>query len=429
MAIKYTDYSKGGKSDFGRRLSKLIQSYRDNAEYANVKEKTICREISSFMSREMNADITVYIDPDLSNNANANIPLLSNNNVFYLDSWIGSQVLGMDDAGKYLSRDNYQKKALLGGFDFRANKFFGWMSETPLHYTLAYDLVYPKVVDGITTDEVTGFLLHETGHSVQMMYGIAYTARANYLLMFAHNNMMGNTNPVFRAELLTEIAGTDKLDILDDINYVSKANDSKLTATVILNAMRTRHRQELGEVARGYGSTGAESLADYYATQHGFGIDCILGLAKISLSPASRRALQASGFLGATSAVTLVSLGLFGGALPAANAMLAMIGMGYSSDNNPYDNPRDRAQRICNTMLENLKASKGEDNRQRIADIKKVQKFIDALPKDSRGLDQIFAEIFLPSGRKGKSARELEKSLEELASHKLILKAERFNNL
>lgn len=426
MSIKYEIPTGGKKHMLGVGMERIISKERSDLVYANIKKPTTWKTMSKYLSDALDGDITVFIDPNVLENASADIPQLDNNNPFLVKAMIGNHKENLDIDAQYISSKAALGSSLLGGFDISKCKLTGWAKKLRITYTIGYGMLYPKDKNRITVEGCTSVMLHEIGHTFQMILGVGWSARTNFVLTQAHSRLMKvGSDSNKRIEILNEIASEEAIDIHEDINYLARSNDPDVPAIALCSAIRTNIRNELGSY--NYDITGSESMADNFAANMGYGLPLAITLGKMA-NYRAKKAEQVALAVIKLSVIGVASLVIFGGSAVPALTSWAIIGSMYAwePEYDLYDDPKDRVIRITNTVIGNLKRSSDKES------LDKAEALLDEIsyyPNDTRPILKTYYEFITADGRNAKNIRGLQKDLESLAQHKLYIKAIKFKNL
>lgn len=427
MAVVYEDDYKG-KSKFGLTIEAVIKKLAKDKTYANITKDTVCEELSNVISGLTDGNVEVTIGAFNYVNAYAQIPMLDNNSPLITRSMTNMNE-GLDGDLDYRSFRR-RHPSLVGGFDFKKNKFFGWTKELKFKLCLGYRCIYPNKGDNDMSPMVATFiLLHEFGHLIEKILGVGCLLRENYVLGQSHAKLMNVKDQKKRIKILREILSEEGIRDSSEIIDVAKDEDTDEMGlyTVMIGKMRGDIRSELDSY--GYDQTGSESLADYYATKQGYGMGALYLAKPVGgiIQPDDIHYIVSWALSGGIIAIGM-GLGVGGMVSLVGMAYSALFGYSYDTASARYDNSSRRLERVLNAYVESIKSKKTSVTNEEISEVKKMIKCLDAMPRDDRSTFQSIFEYVNPRGRKERNARELQKNLESLSNHRLAIKAAEYSS-
>lgn len=412
----------GNKTKQSLTIQGIISTLRDNKKYANIKNPTTCKELTDGINELFNSNFKVTIDPTFSANANVSIPMIDKNNPMWKELYREWFPDFLDSEAEKITYKSMPKD-LLGWIDDKG-RFQGFISKVASEIKVSYDMIYPRSNWQLKPAGAVGIILHEIGHFTNFFKAMGWSVRNNYILHQVNNRMMCIGDASGRAKMLKKIAKEEDLDIHEDIDYVSKVNDEKTTTTVIVGGTLSKMRNELG--ADVYDCRGFEALSDNFAASHGNGLDLVIALDTMPGSSFAKKGTVSTLIMQSLKVATILAQVTLNPAATSIFLVLAL--MTYRPEDKIYDDPKDRFKRVADNLIVNLRERRDEDNAELIKQVESIHSIMEQY-HNQRGVIETIYETVMPEGRRSKSLRELNQSLETLASNKLYLAGAKFKQL
>lgn len=403
-------------SPLGLNLISGLKAIRNSGKYSKIKDHTSIPELSAIIAKHTNLKkVDVFVDPTLRENAYVQLPMIFKNNPMMYDwwrNWFGEEL--EEDSTKAL-KGKKAPNQLDAWVDRDSSQVFGWYQELKIPICLSYDAV-TKLQGGwdVEVEELIGVLMHEIGHVITMLIAMTYMARTNQVLYDTHKQLLGVGSVQDRVQILRQVAGRENIDI-DDVDSLAKNNNKDAVTTVIVGGMLRQIRSELGNDI--YDLRGFESLADNFAVKHGFGLELVTALDKMSgMRFAKTKAVGTLLLRLLEMTVLLVtSVATFG-------VYAALLFFVFNPTEKIYDDPKQRYQRIRNELIAQLKESGGNALRkqQLISDINQIDTVM-AFYHGKRGVYEAIYEYIKADGRNANLARKMNQQFEKMANNDLYL--------
>lgn len=328
-----------------------------------------------------------------------------------------------------------QSKEVRALLDPQASYVHGYFADLePVTMQLNGSMIYGnngklyKLFDGrvYESGELAALVLHEVGH-LWAMFDLMVRFRTTNQILSTTMRQLDNTEDHAKRELIIKEAG-EALH-LENIDAQDLSNKGGTTVyTILITNVARKNRSQSG--VEGYDINSFEALADQFATRHGAGRDLVTVLDKLMLGSIYKRnwasylymefVKVAVGAIG----IGLMATGSGGLGMYFFTAMATM--MLADSHNDWYDKTGARFKRIRNQLVEQLKdpnLNKDASERIRI-DIDVIDE-LNTKYKDYTQFVGLVYDYLIPSGVNKRKQIEFQQSLEELASNKLFVYANR----
>jgi hypothetical protein len=417
--LSRANFDNPGKSSLGIAIESAVIKVRADNIYSNVNVDTEAKikEISKAINDELNSNYNMILVG--GENAYIRPPQMDKNSPLWqkqFQKYFGEYLEA--DAAMAVKRNSKSIEGVI--IDGRTGKYQGIAAETEVEVGLGWGILSNEKY---TPEMVTACILHEIGHGDTMWRSLGHTVRSQYVMGAVQDIMLSTDSKDIKVKVLKQLAKTNDMPIQDNVEEMVKANNPDATRLVVLGGMAAVQRDELG--CSGYTARGYESLADAYATIHGYG----LPLNQLLMAmPGGRAAMLGTAERMADQTLTFLFWGVLGIIGPFTVPIMVLSVIFHDPEDVIYDDPYARARRVAHMQIEKLKASKGKDTDRLILDIEASIKIADMYAKSPHWI-QATAEAVMPSARLNKYIREFHQMLEDLQSNPLYIKAARLNNL
>lgn len=430
-------------TDFFEALTKAVEGIRANDQLykLGVKKFLVCPEVM-----EIAKDIHKFTNLNVSfKNGNqvgfaTDVILIDANHIFFDQDLIklyrdnGWSKNLHEDIDKVLNQ--LKAKSVTGGVSLKDARVYGAYAQIPVKIYLPVDDM--QNASYLTASEVAAVILHEVGHSFNMLELAGRTATTNQVLSALSKVLDGSISQADRVTIYSKAAKTLELD--DELTEQLKKSDTPyLLTTVLFDATLRKCKSELG--ASVYDTNSCEWLADQFAVRCGAGKDLVTGLDKVltkyrqnkeGYEWMNRWQTVIFAFFGVTSLLifTLTPLGIFYGTY--GILVLWLLLSMQTKKNDIYDKPLSRINRIRRECVDRLKDPELDDDQRRetLQTIEGIDKVIssDNLP-DTLLVCEKLAYFLKPTYRAAHKYELLQKELEALASNDLFIKAAQFKTV
>lgn len=411
-------------SPMGVALNSTMKGIRETGTYVNAKKEVEVKELSAVIANFTNLKgVRVMMDPTLRQNAYVHIPMIFKNNPMMYDwwrEWFGDE---LEEKSRDALKGKNSGKVLDAWVDREEGKVFGWYQDIDVPIYIGYDAVVSLKGGWDTTEgEICGVISHEIGHVITMLIAMSYMARTNQVLYDVHKSLLGVGGVEDRVRILRQTAARENID-LDDVESLARQNNKDAVTTVVVGGMLRRIRSELGNDI--YDMRGFESLADNFAAKHGYALDLVTALDKMSFMSGQRagrvkQTLMAIFELMVHIAVSVTTFGFY--------ALLLFFV--FNPTEKIYDDPKDRFQRLRNELVNQLK-----DNtiptlkRQQILDDLSQIDGVMARYHGNRTVYETIYEFIRQPGREANLARKLNQQFEKMANNELYVMSAKLQQL
>lgn len=423
-----------GKSLFFQDLTLAIQQMKDENDITTNFLEAVGIDKIVFKHTGLNTDTKITNEPEMMFNACAYPPILDTNSPFWnphndlgWNDYIDSEKIGERKLRSYLD-------TLRATIDRRKGKVGGLFSKIPLKMFLGFQLVKE-----LTAEQVAAIYLHEIGHLFTFFEILVDTVSSNLAIAAASEALGKAETVVQKVEILhsyERISGRK----LEDVQALAESKmDSQGYGTILIREYAgtpTRAQSGAGYI---YDLRGSEFSADYFASMHGAGKDLVMGLDAmyVKFKIPVRQSFGAWCFWQAIQAAVLIALAILPVINPLnflANISIYLVVFGFflnpHVNHDIYDEPKARAQRVRNNLVQALKSLK-LDAKERAALLKDIDT-VDEVTKDMVDRRQLFGMLWTsltPYRRKQYSQIKFQKELEALINNNLFVSAGKLNQL
>lgn len=422
-----------GKSLFLQDLTLAIQRMKDENDITTHHLEAVGVDKIVFKYTGLNTKTEIAKEGEMMFNACAYPPIIDGNTPFFnlhndagYNDFIESEKLGERKLRSF-SED------LRATVDRKKGRVGGLFSKIPLKMFLGYQLVRE-----LPAEQTAAVYMHEIGHLFTFFEILVDTVATNLAISAASEALGKSESAVQRLEIIhayERVAGRSLTDA--KALAESKLNTQAYQAVLIREYVGEPARS--GNNSRTYDFRGSEFAADHYATMQGAGKDLVAGLDAIytKFGINTRQSfgtwflIQALGaaaviFVAATNIMNPVTL------LQTFAMWAALIGLMLNPymEHNLYDEPKARALRVRNNLVQALKDLKL--NPKERADLLDNIEFIDEITADMadrRNLLQMIWVTLTPARRRQYSQIKFQKELEDMINNNLFVSAGKLNQM
>lgn len=404
-----------------------------NSEYSNLKAEI--DEIIGVVKRHTNLTLDLGIYGSRAINAYVDIGPLGINHPFFKWAHDHFNVLQRDlNASKVVAKIIADSNEAIGWVDRLNHKVGGLFSAIEFETKLSIGLI-----GNLPAERVAAILLHEIGHAFTMLEYLTGVLCRNYALGSIAQIIFNQTDIPTKVLLInavkSDIANTKNYPHLNNNEYQTKTGRKFTIAGDLLDtqiAVEAKSEEELAIYLINaavkpfysdsgnyfYDTSGAEFLADQFATRCGAGIELVEGLHEIYSSNIERhRFIQVA--IMAVELLLLINPGV---------VILILISVSLVPyPIKQYDDPKDRIIRIRNEMVDALKDPDLEPKHKKryIDDIERCNVLLREYNRYFSIIGFVVRMVF-PSKRKQHNDMLLQKKLEALANNNLFTSAAKF---
>lgn len=316
----------------------------------------------------------------------------------------------------YNSRDTLDiiakaKTLVSGEVNMITGKVSGVFSE---YVSLCYMPIKEIIGAGkLSPEELASTLFHEIGHVWTLFYTIANTARTNMALAAIERDYR-NERSIERRRIILKRVG-EALDVKDvDTDALAETESAEVVQIVFITNVRKKERAQMGEAAGYYDEVNYEYMSDSYARAQGAGPYLSSALDK----------LYPSWHISKRGPVMWFLVEVLKWASLTTVPSLLMIMMTLDSYPSMYDEPGYRLKRIRDQLVNDAKDRNvpKELSEKILEDIKVLDANIKEF-NDYHQLHEILLTQIIPSLRRAKNQRELQRSLETLLNNDLFVRS------
>ncbi len=351
-------------------------------------------------------------------------PAMSPGHIFrekWVQEWIEE---GMGSAAHDAVKLMKAKRAgtlLRGTVDLKNSRVSGCYSDLVLDFYMPRDMMIGTT---FTAEEVSAIILHEVGHAFTFFEYVSRTVTTNQLVACMTRCLDGTLDDGKITTIFGKVADEGRLDS-EKAKALASARSEEVICSILIDAEIQEMESVLG--ASVYDVNSCEFLADQFSVRHGAGVHLASGLDKLMyayvvLEPFTRVKNWA--------VFVCMGVGVAGavGGVIAFFLYLVLGGLLQFKEDEIYDNPGYRLERIRHGMLAQLKVIGEDDNR-----IKQIHKDIATVEEMFAKYDQdlnIFGKIaymLKPGFRRAHKYEQLQKDLERISHSGLFVAASKFN--
>jgi len=404
MNIGFEAIAYQGKSKLADRLTQLIDDWRASRIFNS--EEAARRGLAATVFELTGISIRVDVVDVPYSNASVELPSIDKNHPLvnnYQRGWLANR-----DLHKVL---NFVGGTFSGMVDRKEARVYGDFSKLNCPTTLTTGLLMNPLIG---SRGVAAILLHELGHVFTFFEYILDMFNMNYAAANVSHRVLKTETDQQRIEIISEYEKATGTVIEDKELLIRQDKADTIFVKLVTETVKKRRNVEGNEV---YSYRGFESVSDQFAVRHGVGRDLQLALAVIERENGSTshygwvvhicvEYLKLIGFM----FMTGMTAGMFAIIILLCSRPLNKI----------YDDPKERAVRIRNEMLGELKGKLTDGRRKEIvADIHAIDVCIKEMSDKKTIMEAIWAYL-IPSGRQSEAKRKFEQQLEALGNNNLF---------
>lgn len=393
-----------GNSRLAERLTQILDDWRPSCIFTTDEAARRGLAAAIFDASGINVRFEVT-DVPFSNAAvelpsiDKNHPLINN----YQRGWLAN-------------RDLHKVLNFVGG------KFSGYVDRKQARVTGDFcKLTCPAYLttgllknSAISSRGIAAIILHELGHVFSFYERLLDLFNMNYAASAVSNRLLKLESDIERVELISEYEKATGTVIADKELMMRTDKEGIIFVKLVSETIKQRRNIEGNEV---YSYRGFEQCSDQFAVRHGVGRDLQIALAVIERENGSTshegwvvhillEYLKLIGFM----FLTGFTCGMFAVLVLLCSRPLNKI----------YDDPKERAVRIRNEMLGELKLKITDQRRKEVvADIRSIDICIKEIEDKKTIMEAIWAYM-IPSGRESEAKRKFEQQLEALGNNNLF---------
>lgn len=393
-----------GRSKLTERLTQIIDDWRPSQVFTaeEAAKRGLAAAVFEFTGISIHVQI---IDSPYSNaavelpNIDKNHPLINN----YQRAWLTNR-----DLHKTL---NFVGGTFSGMVDRKEGRVYGDFCKLTCPSFLTTGLLKSAA---ISSRGVASIILHELGHVFSFYERIIDLFNMNYAASAVATRVLKLESDQERIEIISEYEKATGIVIADKELVVRHDKSDTIFVKLVTETVKQRRNIEGNEV---YSYRGFEAVSDQFAARHGVGRDLQLALAVIEREGGSTsheswvvhilvEYFKLLGFL----FLTGMTCGMFALLVVLCSRPLNKI----------YDDPKERAVRIRNEMLGELKCKITDQRRKEIvSDLRAIDVCIEQINDKKTIMEAIWAYL-IPSGRNSEAKRKFEQQLEALGNNNLF---------
>ena len=427
IALETVDFQT---RDFGDKINTIVGSIEEKlrsgdikTNAALIKDETIKR-LEDLIFKHKGLRVKTVVDSELA----AILPFYPNKNSIFLPEFFRGNFT-IKEQQKIIDNANGKK----GTVDLKNAKVGGIFSEGTSILYLNFNVLFKTF--GMTSAEVTAFILHELGHAFSSCeYSDRFT-RTNQVLANASKEIFKNNGKKNLDYIFKELQSVNKDVTIEEVDsivngdrVVAGARWHKFLIDTVISELKNDK----------YNDNSFEQLSDSFAARHGYGKEIVTGLDKLYGKTGSlEKAGVIRGLFYVVDAVTVILLPFVTVSLFALNpvfgliwslfAVMAMKSYGDGSRDGTYDELRQRYVRIRNEMIEFLKDPNiTKDEASSVIEQIKIVDMAVKNSKDYNPLSRVISNIFYSDNREAKKDIEYQKTLESLVSNNLFYLSAQF---
>jgi hypothetical protein len=326
----------------------------------------------------------------------------------------------------------YTKHHMKSTIDLKKVTVTGSFQEIP------FDLMLPPAhflkgqQDFFTDEELTAIILHEIGHAFFNLATIGEMVWMNYFLTDGIDVVLGKKPNTYRIELLSRTwleKNVPNKTVREEL-IQSPDNEANVRKAVLLTAA-TSNRNHLWSKGTMTGELRSEQLADMFATRMGYGVHVTTSLNKMSALFGGGRFYHTRSARAFHNLLSLLALPATVGLLVTApvlgivvSAVLLTNMWGVNTEHSPYDNPKERFEKIHRELISVLRATDNVGKEMVLAEIAQVKAILDKMT-DELTLIESIGILTNPLVRRTYHRVQAEQLLERLFRSDLFAHAER----
>lgn len=393
-----------GNSKLAERLTQIINDWRPSCTFTT--DECARRGLAAAIFEGTGISVRFEVTDVPYSNAAVELPSIDKNHPLinnYQRGWLSNRELH-----KVL---NFVGGKFSGYVDRKQGRVYGDFCKLTCPAWLTTGLLKNTA---ISSRGIASIVLHELGHVFTFYERIIDLFNMNYAASAVATRVLKLESDQERIELISEYEKATNTVIDDKEVLIRQDKDGPVYVKLVTETIKQRRNIEGNEV---YSYRGFEQCSDQFAVRHGVGRDLQLALAVIERENGSTshegwvvhialEYLKLIGFM----FMTGMTCGMFAVLVLLCSRPLNKI----------YDDPKERAVRIRNEMVGELKLKITDARRKEIVtDINSIDICIKELQDKKTIMEAIWAYM-IPSGRESEAKRKFEQQLEALGNNNLF---------
>lgn len=393
-----------GNSKLAERLTQIINDWRPSCTFTT--DECARRGLAAAIFEGSGISVRFEVTDVPYSNAAVELPSIDKNHPLinnYQRGWLSNRELH-----KVL---NFVGGKFSGYVDRKQGRVYGDFCKLTCPAWLTTGLLKNTA---ISSRGIASIVLHELGHVFSFYERLIDLFNMNYAASAVATRVLKLESDQERIELISEYEKTTNTVIDDKEVILRQDKDGPVYVKLITETIKQRRNIEGNEI---YSYRGFEQCSDQFAVRHGVGRDLQLALAVIERENGS------TSHEGWVVHIALEYLKLIGFMFMTAMTcgMFAVLVLLCSRPlNKVYDDPKERAVRIRNEMVGELKLKITDARRKEIVtDIHSIDICIKELQDKKTILEAIWAYM-TPTGIESEAKRKFEQQLEALGNNNLF---------
>lgn len=408
-------------------LSDTIARLRTKKVLADASTKKFfadpaLEELAAVIKKRTN--IKVYFADGAATGPAVYTPTINKNHTFYTTDQKELYEFFEHDTEEDIKKlmRSVKRKVVYGEVDLSVGKVHGAFEQMEFKMLMPKDMLLESQ---FTPEEVAAVMLHETGHIFTFCEFANRTISTNQCISNLIR-VLDKSISSDRRKIIFQKAGEEMKMTPAETALLKEADSNAAITAIVLDHKVEESISEVGYSV--YDVNSCEYLADQFATRMGAGRHLVTGLDKIFRMYGATDTWRFWGNM-------ISFLWIVAGAIATAGFSLLiaipLILLTTNKENEIYDNPHARMQRIKHQIIEQLK-DKNLDPKIRES-LLEDQEVIDAISKsdytDSLDIYEKLAWVCKPSFRRAHRMEQLQKQLERFASNSLFVSAAKLRSV
>lgn len=395
-----------------KELSMIIEKAQTSDNPSNALRNS---NMSKVIFDYTGIKVKTHIDRSPYINAYVMIPNIDRNHPVLVDFF--REHFDGSDGFKMIKKNG---GVLKGWVDREKSKIGGSFSEVEIKMGITQALLQSTF---FSAEEIASVVLHELGHIFTYFEYLGTGITTNYVLQTISRELMGTREIRRKYEIIKE--GSKVLDIeIDDPEALIRARNETVIQTVVLSKVMQKRHSELGSKTYDYNAW--EMLSDQFATRHGAGRHLVTALDSLHRLGGDTGHLSTKDYL-ANEALKILMVMITG---PFALLIIPMLLVFVDTNEDLYDGPKDRMERIRRDMVN---AAKNRDldkdyRSQLIEDIEVIENITKEM-NNKRTFLQYFHSTVYAKGRHQYNQKLFQQELEMLTNNDVFVKAQKLKSL
>lgn len=393
-----------GNSKLAERLTQIIDDWRPSEVFTT--EEVAKRGLASAIFDASGISVRFEISPVIFSNAAVELPNIDKNHPLinnYQRAWLSNR-----DLHKVL---NFVGGKFSGYVDRKEGRVYGDFCKLQCPAYLTIGLLKNPA---ITSRGIASIILHELGHVFTFFERLLDLFNMNYAASAVATRILKLESDVERIEIISEYEKAVGVTIADKELVARQSKDGVIFVKLVTETIKNRRNIEGNEI---YSFRNFEQCSDQFAVRHGVGRDLHQALTVIERENGHTsheswtvhimlETLKLLGFV----FMTAWSCGTFGLVVLLCARPLNKI----------YDDPKERAVRIRNEMVGELKLKLTDERRKTVVeDLRALDVCIKEI-EDKKTIMEAMWSYLIPSGRESEAKRKFDQQLEALGNNNLF---------